>query len=352
MGKRIGVIGGGAFGTALAQSARASGHDVLLWARESEVVAAINRDHVNPVFLPSITLDPGLRATADLAEAAEADVVLLVPPSQHLRGVATTLRDFWKPGVPAVICSKGIEQGTLRLMTEVLSETLPEAPVAVLSGPTFAIDLAQDKPSAITLSCASKEIGAELVALLGRPTLRPYLSEDLVGPQIGGALKNVIAIACGIVAGKELGDNARAALITRGLSEMVRLGVAKGARPETMMGLSGIGDLVLTCAGLKSRNMTLGMALGRGEKLEAILGARKSVAEGVYTASAAVALAGHLGLELPIVETMDRILNAGEDVDEAIADLLARPFKHELTNEDLPRPRRRRLGLGTARRRR
>ncbi len=236
--------------------------------------------------------------------------------------------------MPAVICAKGIERQTGALMSEVAAEALPGGPLAVLSGPTFAAEVARGLPTAVTLACADGDLGALLMAALGSRRFRPYLSDDLVGAQIGGAVKNVIAIACGIVTGRGLGDNARAALITRGLAEMVRLAMAKGAQPETMMGLSGLGDLTLTCNSQQSRNMSLGVALGRGEALADILAARRSIAEGVSTAPSVVALAGRLGVEMPICEAVDRVLHHNADIDATIEALLARPFKAEMPETD------------------
>jgi glycerol-3-phosphate dehydrogenase (NAD(P)+) len=328
--QRIGIIGGGAWGTALALTARRAGREVVLWAREAEVVAAINRDHVNAPFLPGVPLDPDIRATADLAEAAStAEVLLLVPPAQHLRTLGRALAPHLQPGVPVAICAKGIEESSGALLSEAAAECLPQAPLAVLSGPTFAAEVARGLPTAVTLACTDAALGRALIAALGTRSFRPYLADDVVGAQIGGAVKNVLAIACGIVMGRRLGDNARAALITRGLAEMVRLALAKGGKRETLMGLSGLGDLVLTCTGLQSRNHSLGVALGEGRALADILAERRSVAEGVTSAAAAAALARRLGLDMPITAAVDAILHRGAAIDEAIQGLLARPFRGE-----------------------
>jgi glycerol-3-phosphate dehydrogenase (NAD(P)+) len=328
--ERIGIIGGGAWGTALALTARRAGRAVTLWAREAEVVAAINRDHENPLFLPGVPLDPAIRATAAIDEvAAGADLVLLVAPAQHLRDAAASLAPHLPAGAPVVICAKGIEESSGALLSEAVADALPAAPLAVLSGPTFAGEVARGLPTAVTLATADAALGERLIAALGTRSFRPYLSDDVIGAEIGGAVKNVLAIACGIVTGKRLGDNARAALITRGLAEMARLALAKGGRPETLMGLSGLGDLVLTCTSLQSRNQSLGVALGEGRALAAILAERRSVAEGVTSAAAAAALAGRLGVDMPITAAVDAILHHGAAIDQAIAALLARPFKHE-----------------------
>ncbi len=326
---KIGIIGGGAWGTALAVAARRAGREVVLWAREPEVVEGISRRHVNEVFLPGIPLDPAIIATGDLAQAVAVDVVLLVAPAQHLRAVCTEAAANWQAGVPAVICAKGIEQKTLELMSTVLEETLPQAPIAVLSGPTFAIEVARGQPTAITLACAEADLGNSLLKAVGTSTFRPYYSDDVIGAQVGGAVKNVLAIACGVVAGRELGDNARAAIITRGLAEIVRLAEAMGAKRETLMGLSCLGDLILTASSMQSRNMSLGAALGRGEKLEEILGKRKSVAEGVHSAVAVMGLAARYQVEMPICAAVDALINQGADIETTIQGLLARPFKSE-----------------------
>ncbi|MGH6994318.1 MAG: NAD(P)H-dependent glycerol-3-phosphate dehydrogenase [Stellaceae bacterium] len=326
----FGIIGGGAWGTALAQVLRRAGRDVILWAREAEVVTAVSTAAENPIFLPGIKLERGIRATGELAAAARADAVLLTTPAQHLRAIAAQLAPHLPKGVPLVLCTKGIEEKTGALMSEAAAAAAPGAPLAVLSGPTFAREVAAGRPTAVTLAAADATLGAKLVTALGGRSFRPYLSGDPIGAQVGGAVKNVLAIACGIVMGKKFGDNARAALITRGLAEMVRLAVAKGGKAETLMGLSGLGDLTLTCTGLQSRNLSLGVALGEGQTLAAILGARRSVAEGVTSSAACVALARKLGIEMPIVQAVDAILHRGAAIDREIEGLLARPFKAEL----------------------
>ncbi len=326
---RISVIGGGAWGTALAQVCRANGRETVLWARETEVVDSINDDHENTLFLPGVRLDPGLVASPDLASAAAADLVLLVTPAQHLRQVSADLAAHIRPGVPAVICAKGVEIGTFALMSEVLAETLPGNPPAVLSGPTFAREVALGLPTAVTLAAADEAGGQRMVEALGRPAFRPYLSDDVIGAQIGGAIKNVIAVACGIVEGKALGESARAALMTRGLAELARYGSARGARRETLMGLSGIGDLSLTCNSLASRNMSFGAALGRGQSAAEILAERNSVAEGVHTAAAVAQEIAGQDFEMPITAAVDAIANHADDIDKVISDLLARPFQPE-----------------------
>ncbi len=326
---RIFIVGAGAWGTALAQTLVRGGREIVIWAHRAETAAAINRDHANPMFLPGIALDAGIRATAALAEAETADLVLFAPPAQHLRELAAALAPSPASRLPAVICSKGIEIASGALLSEIVAETLPAAPLAVLSGPTFAGEVARGLPTAVTLACRDAALGRRLVAALGSRTFRPYLADDPVGAEIGGAVKNVLAIACGIVLGRGLGENARAALITRGLAEMVRLALAKGGTAATLMGLSGLGDLTLTCTSAQSRNFSLGLALGEGRALDAVLAGRHSVAEGLTSAPAAVELARRLGIDMPIAAAVDAILHRGAAIDAVIAALLARPFRSE-----------------------
>jgi glycerol-3-phosphate dehydrogenase (NAD(P)+) len=328
--QRFGVIGGGAWGTALAQTLVGAGREVILWAREEDVVCAINEIHENSVFLPQVKLDPCLKATNKLTDLVSCDVWLMVVPVQHMRLVCTQLyAAAGGPKTPIVLCSKGIEVSTLKWPSMIVEEAMPSHPVAVLSGPSFAIEVAKDQPTAVTLACEDEGLGHVLCQSLASSAFRPYYSVDVIGSQIGGAIKNVMAVATGIAAGCKMGENARAALITRGLAEMMRLGRALGAQPETLMGLSGLGDLVLTCSSTQSRNMSLGFALGQGRRLENILAERKSVAEGVPTTAAAATLARLKGIDMPIVMAVDSILNHGAKVEEVIAELLARPLKNE-----------------------
>lgn len=326
---RIGILGAGAWGTALAQTARRAGLAVSLWAHEPEVAAAINRDHVNATFLPGIALDRDIRASTAVSEAVDADVVLLALPAQHLRAVLNRAAAHWQDGCPAVICAKGIEQASCALMSEVVSQALPEAPIAVLSGPSFAAEVARQLPTAVTLACRDERWRERLTVLLSTSRFRIYSTDDVIGAELGGAVKNVLAIACGIVEGRAFGDNARAALITRGLAEMARLALAKGARPETLMGLSGLGDLVLTCNAMQSRNYSLGVALGRGQPLAAVLAERTSVAEGVYSAAAVTTLAERLAVDMPICRAVDAVLKGAIDLDAQIEGLLSRPLRAE-----------------------
>ena len=326
---KIGIVGAGAWGTALAVTLCRAGHDVVLWAHEPEVIDGIRQDGRNPLFLPEIALT-GVTATADLDVVSDSEAVLLVVPAQYLRTLCRRLRPHWRDGVPAVICAKGIEIDSFAAMSEVVDEELPSAPLAVLSGPTFAVEVARGLPTAITLACADFRLGQRLVDWIGTSSFRPYLTDDIVGAEIGGAIKNVLAIACGVVEGRGLGDNARAALITRGMAELIRLAVAKGGRAETCMGLSGLGDLILTASSQQSRNYSLGFALGEGKSLVEILASRRSVTEGVATAAAVSGLAAKLGVELPICAAVADLLHHSRDIEETIRDLLARPFRHEL----------------------
>jgi glycerol-3-phosphate dehydrogenase (NAD(P)+) len=324
---RVGIIGGGAFGTAMACVIRRSGHETIVWAREPEVAASINAQGTNALFLAGVRLVPGIAATHDLARAADgADFLLLAPPAQHMRSVTALLRPALEPGTPVVSCSKGIERGSCMLMPEVLAETLPRAKLAVLSGPSFAREIALDLPCGVTLACADAAVGEMLARAIGTPRFRTYLSDDLTGATVGGMMKNVLAIAAGIVQGKKLGENARATLITRGLAEATRLGIAKGARAETFMGLSGVGDLVLTCNSMQSRNTSLGVAIGEGRRPADVLGARKEVTEGAQSAEAVAELAKRLKIDMPIVEAVDDVLNHAADLDATIARLLAHPY--------------------------
>jgi len=326
---KIAIVGAGAWGTVLAMAARRAGCDVLIWAFEPEVADGIAQDNENRPYLPGVKLDPAIRATNDLGDAAAADIVLLAAPAQHLRRTVGPLAGQLAPSTPLVICSKGIEQKTLSLMSEAVSSLFAANPIMILSGPTFASDVAAGLPTAVTLAADDIDAAQRVADGLSSERFRPYSGNDVIGAQIGGAIKNVLAIACGIADGRGFGDNARAALITRGLAELTRLCVAKGGRAETMMGLSGMGDLVLTCTGTQSRNYSLGRAIGEGRTLADILDERNSVAEGVFTASAAVALAEQLAMDMPIATAVDAVLNREADIDDVIGALLARPLRAE-----------------------
>ncbi|MEQ1772544.1 MAG: NAD(P)H-dependent glycerol-3-phosphate dehydrogenase [Burkholderiales bacterium] len=327
---RIGIIGAGAYGTALACVVRRSGNEVVIWAREPEVAAAINCGAENTRFLKGITLPPGIIATTDLSQAAAADVLLLAPPAQHMRAVTTQLRPHLTDGKPVVSCSKGIERGTCALMSQVIAETLPCARIAVLSGPSFATDIAIDLPAGVTLACADVALGERLAQMIGTPRFRTYLSSDVIGAHVGGVLKNVMAIACGVSLGKQFGDSARATLIARGLAEAARLGVAMGARFESFLGLCGVGDFILSCNSPRSRNMSLGVALGEGRQLADILAERITVQEGVHSAESVAALARRFRIDMPIALGVDAVLNHGANVDETINKLLSHACGMEL----------------------
>jgi glycerol-3-phosphate dehydrogenase (NAD(P)+) len=327
--KKFGVIGGGAWGTAIAQMLTREGQDVLIWCRETDVAEAINTAHENTVFLPGVALKPALKATSDLADLAGMDAVFAVAPAQHTRATLKALKGTLKPGTPVVLCSKGIELATGEFMTQVLKDELPDAVPAVMSGPSFAIDVAQGLPTAVTFAIEDEKLGAELIAAISTPTFRPYLGHDLLGAEVGGAVKNVLAIACGIALGKGLGRSAHAALIARGSAEMTRLALKLGAERETLAGLSGLGDLVLTCSSETSRNMSCGMALGKGESLESIMGARNAVTEGVATAPVLRKLAAEHGVEMPICDAVAAVIEGEISVDEAIVRLLMRPNRAE-----------------------
>ncbi|CAN5400702.1 NAD(P)H-dependent glycerol-3-phosphate dehydrogenase [soil metagenome] len=322
---KIGVIGAGAWGTALAQVAAAGGEAVLLWAYEPEVVTAINEVQENSLYLPGIALGANIRATGDIAALATCDVLLVATPAQHLRKI---LADA-PVGKPLVLCAKGIESDTGLLMSDAATQAHPASAIAVLSGPTFAHEVAKGLPTAVTLACADAALGQRIAARLARPGFRPYLSDDVIGAEIGGAVKNVLAIACGVTQGAGLGLNARAALISRGFAEMSRFGLSRGARPETLSGLSGLGDLVLTCSSTNSRNFALGEGLGKGQPASELLANRRTVAEGAFTAPILRDIARASGIEMPIVEAVCTLLEARAPIAQVIDALLARPLKPE-----------------------
>ncbi|KTR82852.1 glycerol-3-phosphate dehydrogenase [Novosphingobium barchaimii] len=327
MTTQVGVIGAGAWGTALAQALASDGSEVSLWARESDLVREINQERRNSLYLSSAMLTPTIRATSDLAELAGLQVLLVVVPAQFLASVVGQL----PPGTrDLVLCAKGIEAGTGRLMADVAADADPQARLAVLSGPTFAHEVAAGLPTAVTLACSGgREQWARLAPLLARPALRPYYSADVTGAEIGGAVKNVLAIACGVVEGMNLGQNARAAVIARGYAEMLRFGLARGAEAETLAGLCGLGDLVLTCSSTSSRNFSLGLALGQGLTAAEALSGKSSVAEGAATAPVLAELAARDGIAMPIVEGVCRLLSGVSPASAVVADILSRPLKAE-----------------------
>lgn len=332
---KIAVLGAGAWGTALALAAQRAGRQTVLWARRPEQAEAMSRTRNNILYLPDIQLPPELTITNDPVEAAsDADAIMLVIPAQHMR---ETLAAFdIPPGIPLICAAKGIELSTGKTMSAVLQELLPGNPVVILSGPSFASETAAGKPTAVTLAAAEGELALTLVDSLRTATFRPYASSDIVGTEVGGAVKNVLAIAAGIVSGMGLGENARAALITRGLAEASRFAGALGGRADTLMGLSGIGDVILSCSSTSSRNFSLGRRLGMGESLDAILGSRQSVVEGVHTAAALVRRARALSIEMPIAEGVDAALNHGVDLGTVMQQLLSRPTGWEAPGAALP----------------
>jgi glycerol-3-phosphate dehydrogenase (NAD(P)+) len=323
---KLGIIGGGAWGTALAQVAAQGGRETLLWALEEDVVAAVNRIHENPIYLKGVKLDPAIRATGNFSELADCDAMLVVTPAQHMRAVLGLMPC---PGVPLVLCSKGIEESSGALLHQVAREVCPTSPIAVLSGPTFAHEVAQGLPTAVTLAGEDMALAERLRDRLAQPAFRIYVSDDVAGAEIGGAVKNVLAIACGVVEGKGLGQNARAALIGRGFAEMSRFGMALGAKRETLAGLSGLGDLVLTCSSTSSRNYSLGLGIGQGKPAAELLSNRKTVAEGAFTAPVLARIAREKGVDMPIVEAVDALIAGRADVDQVLDDLLSRPPRAE-----------------------
>ena len=327
--QRVGVAGAGAWGTALAICAISAGREVHVWAREPEIADALSAGGGNPAFLPGVPV-PAMAASTDMKELAGCHAILLVAPAQHMRATVKALSPHLKPGTPVALCSKGIERGTLKMMTDVLAEEAPHASPAVLSGPSFASDVAKGLPTAVTLACPDRAVGETWMRSIGRPHFRTYWSDDLVGAEAGGAIKNVLAIACGVCEGLGLGRSAHAALIARGFAEMTRLGVAMGGRAETLAGLCGLGDLVLTCSSPQSRNMSFGMELGRGKSAAEILGARKAVTEGAETAPAIVELGRKLKVDLPICEVVLDMIEGRIDARKAVDRLLNRPMKEEV----------------------
>ena len=320
---RVAVIGAGAYGTALADVAARAGRDVVLYARDAAAAERMQTTRSNP-RLPGAPIDASVLVTSDLARAAGADIVLLTVPSQQLRAALMVLAPHLRAATPVVACAKGIERGTHKFMTEVIADIAPDAAPAILSGPNFANDVARGLPTAVTLAASDEQLASALVQALGSATFRPYHTTDVRGVEIGGAAKNVLAIAAGIVVGKQLGASALAALTTRGFSELVRLGRACGARGETMSGLSGLGDLILSCSSPQSRNFSLGVALGRGE-----LPPRDKLAEGEFTAPVLIELAASKNVDMPVSNAVAAILSGATTIDAAIENLLTRPFRAE-----------------------
>ncbi len=322
MVERLAVIGGGAWGTALAQVAAGAGRDTLLWALEPEVAETVNTANENKLYLPGVQLSPAIRATTELADLADCDAWLVVTPAQHMRAV---LEAAPRSGKPLVLCSKGIENRSGQLLHHVAAEVCPGSPMNVISGPTFAHEVAAAKPTAVTLACADWDLGEALRERIGLPTFRIYLTDDVTGAEIGGAVKNVLAIACGVVEGSDLGQNARAALIARGFAEMARFGLAHGARLETLTGMAGLGDLVLTCTSTSSRNFSLGKAIAQGRSAKELMSDRRTVAEGAFTAPVLRRIAEEQGIDMPIVTAVDDLLAERRALPEVLEALRTRP---------------------------
>ncbi|MBO9421427.1 NAD(P)-dependent glycerol-3-phosphate dehydrogenase [Labrenzia sp. R4_2] len=327
--KSIGVIGGGAWGTALALTAARAGTTVRLWARDPATVSEVRSKKQNTKYLPGITFDEDLNATSSLKDAADADAILLVTPAQTTRAILSALKETGAVRGPVVLCAKGIEQTAGKLLSQVMKEELPGIEPGVLSGPSFADDVAKGLPTAVTVAAHTAKTALSLCEALQSPCFRPYASIDVLGAQIGGALKNVLAIACGAVAGRKLGASAQAALTARGFAELNRLGSAMGAQGETLTGLSGLGDLVLTCSSTQSRNFSFGMRLGEGFMASELIAAGGKLAEGAYSAQVAVKLAQKHEIEVPICDTVARMVSEDMTIDEALNTLMARPLKSE-----------------------
>lgn len=324
--RNFGVVGGGAWGTALAQLLAAGGAPVTLWAREADVVAAVNTEHRNPVFLPSAPLSSSLRATGDLADLGACDALLVVVPVPYMRAVLAALPTG---AAPLILCSKGMEADSFAFPVDIARDVAPGRPLAILSGPTFAHEVAAGLPTAITLAAEEAALADALAQAIARPHFRPYVSTDVIGAEIGGAVKNILAIACGIVDGAGLGLNARAALISRGFAEMTRFGLARGAAAETLAGLAGLGDLVLTCTSSNSRNFALGQGLGRGDDIAALMADRRTVAEGAFSAPVVAAAARADAIDMPITDAVARLVAGEIRAPEAIQALLSRPLRSE-----------------------
>jgi glycerol-3-phosphate dehydrogenase (NAD(P)+) len=325
--RHVAVVGGGAWGTALANAAAAGGRSVTLWMRDRAAAHAAQHERSNARYLPGIVLADTVSATAEAADLAGADAVLLVVPAQAARATLAHLASSLPSRAPIVVCAKGIEAATRAFMTDVVRDVIPDARVAILSGPSFAADVASGLPTAVTLAAADADLAASLAAALSSPSFRVYYSTDVRGVEIGGAGKNVLAVAVGIVAGRGLGDSAKAALTARGFAELLRFAGAHGGRAETLMGLSGLGDLVLTCGSAQSRNFSLGLRIGAGAALGDATGGK--LAEGAFTAEALIALAHAAGVEMPIAEAVAAVLSGRLTVDAASDALMSRPLRSE-----------------------
>ena len=327
--RNISIVGAGAWGTALAEVMSRQGHQINLWAKESAVVNSINSSHENDVFLPNVKLSDLIVAFNNLEQITNCDLLLVVSPAQYTRETLLEVSKTLKSETPIILCSKGIEISSLSLMSQITESIFPNNPIAILSGPSFAIDVVNNKPTAITLACKDLKIGKNIAESISLPTFRPYLSEDVIGAQIGGATKNVIAIAAGVVEGQKMGDSARAATIARGFSEIKRLAIAMGGKEETLAGLSGMGDLLLTCNSKTSRNYSLGIKLGEGQTIEEATNGLSTIAEGMYSAKAITKLAVQNKIDMPITQAVNDLIEEKYSVTDIIDNLLNRPIKEE-----------------------
>ena len=326
MTKQIGIVGAGAWGTALAHIQAEAGHNVTLWAREKDVIQSIENNHENSIYLPGVLLNPNIKMTDSLSDMHGMDIILIVTPAQYMRATLEGLRHDSLDGKPIVICSKGIEIDTGMMLSKVLKETIPNAIPAILTGPCFAREVALGLPTGVTIACSDIDKARELANDLGCRNMRPYVTDDVMGAQIGSAVKNVLAIACGALYGMKMGENAKAALITRGIAEMGRLAKALGADEKTLMGMCGFGDVMLTCSSMQSRNFSLGAMLGEGKTLDEIMASRNSVTEGVHTAKALKKLAYDNAVDMPIADVVYQVIVEGVPIEKAKAQLLDRPF--------------------------
>ena len=327
--RNISIVGAGAWGTALAEVMSRQGHQINLWAKESAVVNSINSSHENDVFLPNVKLSDLIVAFNNLEQITNCDLLLVVSPAQYTRETLLEVSKTLKSETPIILCSKGIEISSLSLMSQIVESIFPDNPIAILSGPSFAIDVVNNKPTAVTLACKDLKIGKNIAESISLPTFRPYLSEDVIGAQIGGATKNVIAIAAGVVEGQKMGDSARAATIARGFSEIKRLAIAMGGKEETLAGLSGMGDLLLTCNSKTSRNYSLGIKLGEGQTIEEATNGLSTIAEGMYSAKAITKLAVQNKIDMPITQAVNDLIEEKYSVTDIIDNLLNRPIKEE-----------------------
>ncbi len=326
---KIGIIGGGAWGTALGSNLSIKNKNVLLWSRNKKVVNSINESNLNKIYLPSIKLNKNLRSTNSKEKLRDCDVLIFAVPTQYIRSTLNLFKNIISKKTIIINCSKGIEIKTLSFPSSIFKEEIPNSPFAILSGPTFASELAQDLPSAITLACEANLLHNELAKKIPSDSLRFYFSDDIIGVELGGSIKNVIAIAAGIIHGANLGENARAAIISRGLAEITRLGIPLGARTETLMGLSGLGDLILTANSVKSRNFSLGSAIGQGIKPNEFLSEKNSIAEGLFTTGAAVSLGNKLKVDIPIIKAVNSILKVEKNLNDTLKEFFLRPLKFE-----------------------